>query len=101
MHISGTSKQQQSESDSLTSLLSRRLLNLIFNMSKHRVDVDLKGMSHYIDGEFQGASGFPLWDKQLPEGLHLERRVGHQAGKKKFVRKKGLGRSVEWTSNRV
>ena len=72
-------------------------------MSKHRVDINLRGMSHYRDGEFQGASGFPLWDKQLPEGLHLERGGGHQAGqdRKKFVRNEGFGTSVEWTSVRV
>ena len=72
-------------------------------MSKHRVDINLKGMSHYVDGQMYGASGFPLWDRELPEGLHLERRGGHQAGRerKQFVKKKGFGASVEWTSNRV
>ena len=73
------------------------------NMPTHRVDIGLEGTSHYVDGELHGSSGFPLRGRQLPEGLRLERRVGGQGGKphKNFVKKKGLGVSVEWTSDRV
>ena len=73
------------------------------NMPTHRVDIGLRGTSHYVDGEHQGSSGFPLRGRQLPEGLRLESRVGGQAGKphKHFVRKGGVGVSVEWTSTRV
>lgn len=67
-------------------------------MSKHRVDVSMSGMSHYVDGQLRGTSGFT----HLPDGLHLERNVGAPTNKtKKFVRKQGIGRSIEWTSNRV
>lgn len=66
-------------------------------MAKHRVDINLRGMSHYVDGKLQGASRFPLWDKQLPDGLRLDKR---RPAKKdfKFVRTKGFGKSIEWTS---
>ena len=71
-------------------------------MPKHRVDLNLKGMSHFVDDQFVDATGFPLWEKDLPDGLHLERRAGRPANKdRKFVRKPGFGRSIEWNSNRV
>ena len=72
-------------------------------MSKHRVDVDLKGMSHYVNDQLVDSTGFPLWEHQLPDGLRLGGGRPERPAKKdlKFVRKKGVGRSIEWTSNRV
>ena len=71
-------------------------------MPTHRVDISMKGMAHYVDGQFVDASGFPFWDDQLPQGLHMESRVGSPAKSGlKFVRKPGFGKSIEWTSNRV
>lgn len=66
-------------------------------MPTHRVDLDLKGLSHYVDGGLQGKPGY-----QVPEGLHRERDPRRRAGKeKKIVRKDGLGMSVEWNSDGV
>ena len=71
-------------------------------MPKHRVDIDINGMSHFVDGQFDSATGFPFWENELPDRLHLERRAGRPADKdRKFVRTAGFGRSVEWTSDRV
>ncbi len=71
-------------------------------MPTHRVDIGLKGMSHFIDGELHSASGYPLWSSELPDGLRLRKSAGNPANRnKKFVRKKGFGKSIEWTSDRV
>ena len=65
-------------------------------MSRHRVDFDLRGVSHYVNGQLQGTSKYGSW----PDGLHLS--AGNPVNKtKKFVRKKGVGRSIEWDSDRV
>ena len=85
-----------------TNILSRRLSSLPSNMSKHRVDLNLRGTSHYVDGKLVDATGFPLWENTLPSGLRLEKRAGRPAKRdRKFVRTPGFGVSVEWTSNRV
>ena len=66
-------------------------------MPTHRVDMNLKGLSHYVDGELQGKPGF-----HVPEGLHRERDPRRRAGKeKKLVKRPGLGMSVEWKSDGV
>lgn len=71
-------------------------------MPRHRVDVNLKGISHYVDDQFVDATGFPFWENVLPNGLHLERRVGRPANDdRKFFKTPGFGKSVEWTSGRV
>lgn len=69
-------------------------------MPTHRVDMNVRGLSHYVDGELQGKPGF-----HIPEGLHRERDPKRRAGKEKqLVMRKGLGRlgmSVEWKSDGV
>lgn len=71
-------------------------------MPKHRVDLGLMGMAHYVDDQFVDATGFPLWEKELPRGLHLERRVGSPTNQdRKFVKSPNGGTGVEWISNRV
>ncbi|KAL9071730.1 MAG: hypothetical protein Q9161_003994 [Pseudevernia consocians] len=60
-------------------------------MPKHRVDIDINGMSHFVNGQFDSATGFPFWENELPDGLHLERRAGRPADKdRKFVRTAGM-----------
>ena len=54
-------------------------------------------MSHYVDGQLRGDPGF-----HVPDGLRRDRDAAHRAQKeKRFVRKPGRGKSVEWKSNRV
>ena len=60
-------------------------------MPTHRLDIGLGGMSHYVDGEPRGTSGFT----RFPDGLRRDRNGGP---KKKIVRKPGVGKIIEWES---
>ena len=60
-------------------------------MPTHKLDIGLKGMSHYVDGELRGTSGFT----RFPDDLRRDRNGGP---KKKLVRKTGIGKIVEWES---
>ena len=67
-------------------------------MPTHRLDIGLKGMSHYVDDQLHGTSELT----RFPPGLHLDRKAGRRAPKEKIlVRKPGIGRSIEWKSNGV
>ena len=71
-------------------------------MPRHRVDLGLRGMEYSVDGQPVDATGFPLWQRELPRGLHLESRPGSSRNdNRQFVRTPGFGVSVEWTSSRV
>ena len=67
-------------------------------MPKHRVEINVQGMSHFVDERLVDATGFPLWSTQLPDGLRLGRPPDRR---RQFVRTERFGASIEWTSNRV
>ena len=60
-------------------------------MPTHRLDMGMKGMSHYVDGQHRSTSGLT----RFPDGLRRDHKGGPE---KKFVRKQGMGRIIEWES---